>query len=518
MPCRRRRALSCFAVLCGLLAMTCMVTPVAAQSLITFESLQEQLTEQAERIAELEALQSEAMLNYDAAAFKDVQLLSDGLEQPSPIPVPDSNSQIPISQIPASEYSSSQIQTTQIPASQFLESPSTESLRQTTGRLHLDYWAFPADSPGINQIETGDPRDPPKDRFELRRIRVGVRGSVPPQNVTYQLDLEFAGVDQIGIRDAWIGLDELPLLDTIRIGNQKRPYGLDQLNSSNFTVFAERALMLEAVNDLNRRVGIQSFGVSEGEWLNWRYGAFNMQPIDETGFVSSNSYQVELAGRLATTLRRNCSECRYLHLGVSTSFGFPNEEVSQTTAVYRSRPESRSVSRWLDTGRIGGVTASQLLGFESVWNYGALQVGGEYLNVWLNRGSEADLHFQGGYVYVSLFLTGEHMRWNRKMGIVDRIEPNQDWDVGRRRRHAGFGAWQIAIRGSVADLNDHDIMGGKGESITTALNWYWNAHSRMQINYVIGEVQDRERATGVGTTELLSGNYQIIGTRFMVDY
>ena len=50
----RGRPLSCFAVLCGLLAMTCMVTPVAAQSLITFESLQEQLTEQAERIAELE--------------------------------------------------------------------------------------------------------------------------------------------------------------------------------------------------------------------------------------------------------------------------------------------------------------------------------------------------------------------------------------------------------------------------------------------------------------------------------
>ena len=158
----------------------------------------------------------------------------------------------------------------------FLESPSTESLRTTTGRLHLDYWGFPQSSAGVNQIETGDPSDSVRDRFELRRIRLGVRGSVPPRNATYQLDLEFAGVDQIGIRDAWIGIDDLEVFDTIRIGNQKRPYSLAQLNSSNFTVFIERPFIAEAVNDPNRRLGIQSYGASDDRCLNWRYGVFNL--------------------------------------------------------------------------------------------------------------------------------------------------------------------------------------------------------------------------------------------------
>jgi len=396
----------------------------------------------------------------------------------------------------------------------FLESTSSKSLRQTTGRLHLDYWAFPQDSPGINQIESGNPATGPKDRFELRRVRIGVRGSVSPKNVNYQLDLEFAGVDQIGIRDAWIGIEDVPLFSTVRVGNQKRPYSLSQLNSSNFTIFIERPFIADSFNDPNRRLGIQSYGVSEDKRWNWRYGLFNLVPIDEQGFISSNYYQVEMASRLAWTAwyDKACCGRNYWHLGLSNSFGFPSSNPAVSQAQYQSRPESRTQQRWINTGVIADANATQLLGSETVLNLGSFQFGAEYLNLWLQRETHDDLHFHGGYVYLSYFLTGEHIPWNRDLGILGRVQPLNDF----RFDHAnhGWGAFQFAVRGSLADLNDADINGGLGRSVTFGLNWYLNSHTRLQSNYLVGHIDDRR----VSATNVVSGYYQVAGMRLMIDY
>jgi phosphate-selective porin OprO/OprP len=465
---------------------------------ITLQKLREQVEEQSRRLDQLEADNAASISRLNVSENEDFQSIE--------------------SRLSSLESESAE---TLAAASEFLESPSTESLRRSTGRLHLDYWGFPQASGGINRIETGDPLNSVNDRFELRRIRLGVRGSVPPQNVSYQLDLEFAGVDQIGIRDAWIGIDDLGIFDTVRVGNQKRPYALAQLNSSNFTVFIERPYVAEAVNDPNRRFGIQSFGVSDDQRLNWRYGVFNLVPIDEFGFISSNSYQTEVAGRIASTAwhdRSTIDEC-YLHLGISSSFAFPSQNSEKTTARFRSRPEARSINRWLDTGFIGSTQSYQLLGTESVLNVGSLQMGAEYIHLWSQRGDGFnDLYFHGGYVYLSHFLTGEYIPWNRVMGILGRVEPFRDVIGNNRSCTSGCGAWQWAVRGSFADFNDENINGGRAAGFTVALNWYWNSHTRLQFNYLAGDISDRAVASSTAPSELVSGDYQILGSRFMIDY
>ena len=110
--------------------------------------------------------------------------------------------------------------------SKFVEALSYSSRRIFNGRLQLDLWEYPKSSPGINAIETGDFNDSPQNRILVRRARIGVRGTVPPDNMSYRLELEFSGQDGGRIRDAWLGWDDLPILNTLRIGNQKRPYGL----------------------------------------------------------------------------------------------------------------------------------------------------------------------------------------------------------------------------------------------------------------------------------------------------
>jgi hypothetical protein len=80
---------------------------------------------------------------------------------------------------------------------------------------------------------------------------------------------------------------------------------------------------------------------------------------------------------------------------------------------------------------------------------GPFQFTGEYMNIWLQRpkASGRDLFFHGGYIYVAYFLTGEHIPWNRQLGILGRVRPFEEFFALRTCRdwkRLGFGAWQVA--------------------------------------------------------------------------
>ena len=414
--------------------------------------------------------------------------------------------------------------------SDFLEALSTADRRGVNGRVHIDQWSFPASTPGINVIENGDPTKDPQNRLLYRRIRFGVRGQVPPLNMSYRVEIEFSGQDGSQFRDAWIGWDDLMIFDTVRIGNQKRPYAWDHLNSSNFMVFLERPFIVDALNENNRRFGIVSYSASDDESFNWQYGAYNLTEVQSVGSIVNDHAQVEIAGRLGNTwwYDESSNGRGYAHWAVAGTVAFPdgnalNEGGQNNQARFRSRPEGRSSSHWLDTGRIAGADAYEILALESVFNAGPLQIAGEFMTLRLQRSdaASADLRFHGGYLYASYFLTGEHMPWNRKLGILGRVEPFENFfsvETCDGCSGRGWGAWQVALRLSYADFNSRDVLGGAGESLTAALNWHWNSHSRMQINYVIGRIKDRSVDLPAGGNAVVSGRYQIAGVRFMIDF
>ena len=107
------------------------------------------------------------------------------------------------------------------------------------------------------------------------------------------------------------------------------------------------------------------------------------------------------------------------------------------------------------------------------------------------------------------------------MGILGRLQPLEDFFCVRTSdggTGTGLGAWQVALRLSSVDLNSEDVLGGVGNSLTVALNWYWNAHTRLQINYIWGSIDNHRTMLTNGMTPVVSGDYQIIGTRFMIDF
>lgn len=404
-----------------------------------------------------------------------------------------------------------------------------------SGRIHADYWAFPETSPGANFWDRGDPDLDVQDRILFRRLRFTARGELF-NTMEYKLDLEFGTPSEPSIKDAYLGWTELPIFQTIRLGNQKRPYSLDSLNSSNDNVFMERPFVIDAFNVNYRRFGVCAYSVSEDLRYNWQYGAFFMEDIQDTGeyLVTDDPgvhhYQMEIAGRFANTIWYDeCSDGRgYAHWAIAGALAYPDGEAGpRNQARFDTRPESRTTRRWIDTGQIVGADSYQLIGLEGVINLGPLQWVTEYQHVFLQRDfGGPDVQFGGVYTYVSYFLTGEHIPWDRETGTLGRVQPFEnfflvptcDGGVG-----GGWGAWQVAARYSFGDISDEDIRGGIGSSVTFGLNWWWTPYSRLQFNYIYGRIHDRydqniSSSTGLpgGTIGPTEGDYHMIGLRFMV--
>jgi phosphate-selective porin OprO/OprP len=388
------------------------------------------------------------------------------------------------------------------------------------GRIHLDWWDFMHDSPGVGFFEHPVGGADPESRFAFRRIRLNFRGDIS-EAMMYRFDLEFSDPSTPGYRDAWIGFRELPFLQTVLVGNQKRPIGLDHWNSSNDNVFLERPMVIEAFNEDARRLGITSYGVSENEDYTWQYGVYNLANTAETGEYLGDSLQLSANARLTGNpwYDESSGGRGYFHWGVSGMAARPDGnplpgDSNGNEARFRTRAEARSDQRWLNTGPIGGATDYQILGLETIVNVGALQAVAEYQHNWTQRQAAADLAFSGGYVQLAYTLTGEHIPYDRAKSSIGTLQPFENFFLVNRcsgERGGGWGAWQVAARYSYLDLTDENVLGGIGSNLTLALNWYWSANSKLQINYVTGSIDDHAPVGG-----FTAGNYSILGTRFMM--
>jgi phosphate-selective porin OprO/OprP len=390
---------------------------------------------------------------------------------------------------------------------------SSASTMKVAGRIHADFWGFPYHDAAIEALEGGNPQN----RLGFRRIRFSFAGALPA-NMLYKAELDFANGSNPEFKDNYLGWTDLPLLQTLLLGNQKRPYGLDHLNSSRFNVFVERPFIVEAFNEDARRFGLASYGTSENETWNWRYGVYNSRNIARLGNYVGDHGSMEVAGRLATTFWYDEASDgrRYGHFAVSGTMAEVDEGSPETR--FRSRPEARSSQRWLNTGTLADAASYDLLGLEGVLNFGPVQLVAEAENVWMTLNSGQQVHYYGAYAYVSYFLTGEHMPWRRSRGTLDRVQPHEEFFLvgtsdGKTAR--GKGAWQVAARWSMADFSDVLTVPGATpdgvliNSFTLGVNWYWTANAKMQFNWITGRVDD-----GAGNI----GDYDIIGTRFAVDF
>lgn len=395
------------------------------------------------------------------------------------------------------------------------------------GRIHADFWDFIDEDPALGFFENDDPADPmygadPEDTFAFRRVRLEMGGDILEQGL-YRIQIDFNNTQTPEFKDVYLGFRNLPNNQSLLVGIQKRPLGLDHLNSSRYNVFLERPFVVEAFNEDARRPGIAMYGYSDDDSINWRYGLYYLENVTSDGRYYGDNRQMSVNGRLAgTPWYDSTSDGRgYYHWAVAGMVANPDgfadaRSTNNNEGRFRTRPEARSISRWLNTGRIPGADWYEIIAVEQILNIGAFQLVGEYQHNFMQRDGLADLQFGGGYIYASYFLTGEHIPISRRSGTIGRVKPFENFFLVDRccgGTGNGWGAWNVALRYSYLDLSDADILGGVGESLTFALNWHWTPYSKLQFNLISGNIENHQ-AVG-GFTE---GDYLIAGTRLAIEF
>ncbi len=268
----------------------------------------------------------------------------------------------------------------------------------------------------------------------------------------------------------------------IKLGHFKAPLGLNELTSSRYLTFTERAYPMLAFK-IGRRTGIE-YGKWGSNW-NVRADLFGQtmdtkknKTTDETGggFAARFVY----APKITNTVR--------LHMGLAGAIINPDDNTN--SVAYKSEPETKMGDvEILDTGSIFDVDYATHVGLEGAIKIKSLSVQSEYIYTGVKRmHGKKDLTFGGGYAFVSWLMTGEERPWDAKQGEFGQVIPNDN----------SLGAWELAARFSYLNLSDTDagILGGRANNITLGVNWYANPNVKFIMDYTM--VKNSQNATGDG--------------------
>jgi phosphate-selective porin OprO/OprP len=313
---------------------------------------------------------------------------------------------------------------------------------------------------------------------EFRRARLYMSGTMW-RDWDFKVQFDFAE-DGISGKDLYVRYTGLKPAK-ISVGHIKEQFSLEELTSSKYITFMERALPIAFAPGRNMGVGVHTHFADR---VTVAAGIFGEGVSDSAG-TTSEGYGA--TGRI--TFSPVHEKSRAVHLGGAVSWRTPDDD---DTLRFRERPESHiSSTRLVDTGTLSGVDDYWRYNIDAAAILGPFALQGEYFNTDVNResGFGSDLDFDGYYIQGSWFLTGESRNYKWTSGNFSGIKPKGI--VGK----GGIGAWQVGARFSTIDLTDRTVIGGEEDNITVGLNWYPNANLRFMANYV--HVLDLERPGNV---------------------
>lgn len=373
------------------------------------------------------------------------------------------------------------------------------------GRVMLDS-AFIWEGGGLRNrfVEAGiSPKD--GSGVEFRRARLFFEGTVYDR-AFFKVQYDFAE-DVTEFKDVYMGLKNLGPIRQVRVGNFKEPFMLQEWTSSKYNTFMERGL-----NDAffpGRNIGIMAMGNGFDEKLLWQLGLFRVTDDHGLKFDAWGDAAYDLAARVSAAPIYRDDGARVLQLGVDYIHRF-----NQGTVGLSQRPEAHLAQSFVSTGSIPA-SDSDILNLEAALVYGPFSAQSEWTFDWVKgSGTQKNVDFWGGYVYASYFLTGEHRNYETSNGRFGQLEPKRNFNPGK----GGWGAWEIATRYSILDLDDRNVRGGKLWGVTAGLNWYLYPNMRWMLNYVYGDVRQRGAESPGPTIVGIRGAANILETRFQIEF
>jgi len=349
------------------------------------------------------------------------------------------------------------------------ESPDSEVYLKLGGRILNDWAWFP---------ERSDASVSTSDATEFRRARIYLAGKLGG-GLIFKSQIDFSS-GEVAFKDMYMGIEDLPVVGELRVGQMKEPFSLEELTSSNYITFMERSPA--AAFDAERNTGIM---VQNG-WSNQRVlaslGIF--RNTDETGSGSGDA-RYNYSARLSGLPYEDTEHHRLIHLGIAGSLRKTPDGMYQMSI----RPSSHLTDKILHSDVLMAKEYS-LAGFEAAAAIGPFSVDAEYRLTNVNVIGGDNPNLTGFYLAGSWFLTGENRPYNHFEGAFGRVKPIKP--LG-----SGPGAWELAVRIAHVDLSEAN--GGQLDDYTAGINWYANNNARVMLNFVYSDANENGQFSGLQT-------------------
>ena len=320
------------------------------------------------------------------------------------------------------------------------------------GLLQIDgYWY---DSDFINlDSDNGDGLD---HDFGLRRAELVLKGK-GPGNIEWVVGYDASGDGKFLDANVKyrIGGSKTSYL---QVGQYKQPNGLESLSSSKHNDFMAKAAITNTFAVGRRLGGSYTYGGDDWAVTGSVFGRELTSNRARGNGYGARGYWAPINDKGSI-----------LHLGLS----YANYDTDADSLRYRARPDADFSNRIIDTGTFRDADRVSTIGLESFWVQGPFKLQGEYMSSKVDRygtGSQ-DFTGTGGYVSGLWNVTGE--TWSYKGGTPGTPLPD----------NPASGMWQLGLRYDTLDLNDSGVLGGKMDTITAGVNYYWRSNFKFMVDY-----------------------------------
>ncbi len=394
---------------------------------------------------------------------------------------------IPGNSNPKSNSSSQVLYDLQMKPDFDLESKQEKSKYPTarlTGFFHLDSAYFSQDA--NNLLTLGDIDD----GLGFRRARLAAAGEVA-EGTSYIVEFDIAQ-SQARFVDVWLQLEQTQF-GKIRIGRFRQPFGMSELTSIRELPFLERPVTF--TQSPFRQTGIMLFDQTQDELGTWAISGYRYLS-DNFGNVYADNGGYGMATRM-TRVVSSWGPNQVFHVGLDYSYNNPGrglvQLVSTNEVLVGQNPNLGpaglsvlpfvGVTPFVNTGAIAADSA-QFFNLESAVSFGQLVFQSEVRWVGVEQTAGGHLSFPGAYIQARYVLTGESIPYKYDQGLFGRVTPSCDFG------HSGGGALELVARISHIDLNDGTINGRRLTDYTLGCNWYWNAKTKIQLNWIRSQLND----------------------------
>ncbi|HVP85330.1 MAG TPA: porin [Rhizomicrobium sp.] len=340
----------------------------------------------------------------------------------------------------------------------------------------------------------------------FRRARFGASGTLF-KDWSYEFIYDFGGSGTEGstISSAFIQYDGFGPVH-IKLGAYAPPEGFEDQTSASDLLFLERAQPTDVARSIAAADGRDAATIFAYDDNYFAALSYTGGVVGDTAvFDEQQSLVARGAYRFVKTPDAN------LAIGGDTTYVFKLADTTSgptgTSAFrLRERPELNIDSnniRLVDTGTINADHVWEW-GVEAAGNWQNLYAQGGYYGYTIYRRNSvlSDPSFDGWYVQASWVLTGEAKPYKADKAAYGLPTPSDPFTLDK----SGIGAWELAGRYSVIDLDDNaglagfatpagGVRGGRQSIWTAGINWYPNNAIRFLFNY---EHTDVSRLSGAG--------------------